>query len=246
MAFRARVKGWNHPSTTGPPEDGNPAPSEGPLPMIDRPQRFNLEVTDAGHPQGEEFFEFDVHSPETLQHLLEAREALLGRGIVVVVGEYAPERVAETMTPLVESVKGETWEEVAFRVGALGPWEFEGWKWHPAEEELRPDPGVEAEVRDVRLLRTAIGDSFSLPMEVRFGGKDLEEEITLSFLLQSPLWLRNNVVPGEVVPGSGRIFSLRPDADAIREALEEASPLARAPSWDLLRRTLRPLEAPST
>jgi hypothetical protein len=245
MAFRARVEGWNLRPTSRLTEDGGLDVPQGVLPSVDGPQWFNLEVTDANHPQGENFFEFGVHSPETLQHLLERQGALLGRGIVVVIDEYDPERVAETMRPLVESVKGETWEEVAFRVGALGPWEFEGWKWHPDEEELRPDPGVEAEVRGVRLLRTAIGDSFSLPIEVRFGGDD-DEEVTVSLLLQSPLWLRNNTGPGEVVLGSGRLFSLRPDPDAIREALEGISPVARAPSWDLLRRTLRPLQAPGT
>jgi hypothetical protein len=255
MAFRATVQGWNLPSvarlTRGKrvrwhTKRGDAEIPQGVLPTIERPQHFNLEVTKADDPGGEDNFEFDVHSPDTLQHLLERRGAVLGRGIVVVVDEYEPERVAEEMRPLVESVEGQTWEEVAFRVGSLGPWEFEGWKWYPDEEELRPDPGLEAEVRDVRLLRTAIGDAFSLPIEVRFGAIGMEEELTVPLLLQSPLWIRNHATPGGVVLGSGRVFGLRPDAEEIRASLAETLPVARAPSWDLLRLSLQPLEAPDT
>ena len=255
MPFRARVRGWNLPSvarlTKGkrlrwlPKRGGDDVP-QGVLPTVERPQHFNLEVTKGDDPGGEDYFEFDVHSPETLEHLLETRKAMLGRGIVVVVEDYDPDRVAETMRPLVESVEGETWEEVAFRVGSLGPWEFEGWKWHPDEEELRPDPGLQAEVRDVRLLRTAIGDAFSLPIEVRFGANGIEEELAVPLLLQSPLWIRNQLPPGGVLLGSGRVFGLRPDPEEIRAALADAAPLPRAPSWDLLRLTLRPLAPPGT
>lgn len=255
MAFRARVEGWNLPSVVSLTEEkrarwltkrgGSDVP-QGVLPTVERPQHFNLEVTKADDPGGEDFFEFDVHSPDTLQDLLERRGAVLGRGIVVVVDEYDPERVAEEMRPLVESVAGQTWEEVAFRVGSLGPWEFEGWKWYPDEEELRPDPGLEAEVRDVRLLRTAIGDAFSLPIEVLFGANGVPDELTVPLLLQSPLWVRNHTAPGGVVLGSGRVFGLRPDAEEIRAALAETTPVARAPSWDLLRLSLQPLEAPDT
>jgi hypothetical protein len=255
VPVRATVKGWNLPSvapiTEGkrvrwlPKRGGNDIP-QGVLPTVERPQHFNLEVTSAEGPGGEDYFEFDVHTADTLQHLLESRSAWLGRGIVVVADEYDPERVAERMRPLVESVEGQTWEEVAFRVGSLGPWEFEGWKWHPDEEELLPDQGVQAEVRDVRLLRTAIGDAFSLPIEVRFGAIGMEEEVTVPLLLQSPLWVRNHLPPGGVLLGSGRVFGLRPDAEEIRGALEEWAPPARAPSWDLLRLSLQPLEAPDT
>lgn len=255
MPIRATVKGWTLPSVGWLTKKkrvrwltrrGAGDVPQGVLPTVERPQHFNLEVTQADHSGGEDYFEFDVHSPDTLQDLLDQRGAVLGRGIVVVVDEYDPERVAEEMRPLVESVEGQTWEEVAFRVGSLGPWEFEGWKWHPDEEELRPDPGVQAEVRDVRLLRTAIGDAFSLPIEVAFGAIGGEEEITVPLLLQSPLWVRNHTASGGMMLGSGRVFSLRPDAEEIRVALTEASPVARAPSWDLVRLSLQPLETPGT
>jgi hypothetical protein len=246
MAFRAKVKGWNLPSTARLTEGGDQDGPQGVFPTIDGPQSFNLEVASAEGPGGENFFEFEIHSPTTLQHLVEAHGALLGRGIVVVVGDYDPERVVEAMRPLVESVQGDTWEEVAFRVASLGPWEFEGWKWYPDEERLRPDPGVAAEVRDVRLLRTAIGDSFSLPIEVRFGANGVAQELTVSLSLQSPLWIRNHPPENGVVLGAGRVFSLEPNAGAIRSALVETSPIARAPSWDLLHLALRPLEAPGT
>jgi hypothetical protein len=254
MPFRARVKGWNLPSvgwlTAGKrvrwlTKRARRIP-QGVLPTVDRPQHFNLEVTKADDPGGEDYFEFDVHTPETMEHLLETRKAMLGRGIVVVTDQYDPDRVAEEMRPLVESVEGQTWEEVAFRVASLGPWEFEGWKWHPDEEELRPDPGLQAEVRDVRLLRTAIGEAFSLPIEVRFGANGVQEEVTVSLLLESPLWVRNHLSPGEVLLGSGRVFGLRPDAEEIGAALAEWAPPARAPSWDLLCLALRPLEPPGT
>jgi hypothetical protein len=166
-----------------------------------------------------------------------------------VVDEYQPDRVADAMRPLVESVEAATWEELVFRIGSLGPWEFEGWKWHPDEEELRPHRGVEAEVRGVRLLRTAIGDSFSLPIEVRFGGTGVRDDIVVPMLLESPLWIQGRSAPGDVVLGSGKIFAIRPDLQVIRETLAaQAGSFGwpRAPSWDLLSLALRPLQAPST
>jgi hypothetical protein len=253
VPLRATVKGWNLPSVGWLTEKkrirwlsrGGGEVPQGGLPTPEQPQWLNLEVTEAGGAGGEDFFEFEVHTPDTLHRVLETHGALLGRGIVVVVEEYDPERVAEEMRPLVESVEGRTWEEVAFRVGSLGPWEFEGWKWYPEEEELRPDPGVEAEVREVRLLRTAIGDSFDLPIELRFGLVGGEEEVTVRFRLQSPLWVRNQLPPDGILVGSGRVFGLHPDPEAIASALAATSPVARAPSWDLLRLSLQPIATPS-
>jgi hypothetical protein len=247
VAVRARVVGWHHPNVSSLPHP--PARSEqilqGVLPERDRPQSFTLEVTDTEEPSGEDYFMFDVHTPDTIDHDLDLSGAMFGRGVVVVVDEYDPELVAETMRPLVESVEARTWEELAFRVGSLGEWEFEGWKWNPEEERLRRDPGVEAAVRDVRLLRTSTGSSFSLPIEVRFGAAGLEDEVTVPMTLQSPLWLRNHLSPGAVMLGAGKVFARRPDAAAIREALAGSVP-ARAPSWELLRLALQPLRAPGT
>jgi hypothetical protein len=251
VPVRATVKGWNLPSVGWLTEKKRirwlsrrrGEVPQGRLPTAEQPQWLNLEVTEAGGPGGEDYFEFEVHTPDTLQGVLENYGALLGRGIVVVVEEYDPERVLEEMRPLVESVEGRTWEEVAFRVGSLGPWEFEGWKWYPEEEELRPDPEVvEAEVREVRLPRTAIGESFDLPIEVRFGLVGREEELTVRSRLQSPLWVRNQLPSGGILIGSGRIFALHPDPEAIAAALA-ASPIARAPTWEFLRLSLTPLDA---
>ena len=252
MPVRATVKGWNLPSVAMLTEKkrirwlsggrGVRVP-QGQIPTPERPQWFNLEVTQVGGQGGEDYFEFEVHTPETLQRALESHGALLGRGIVVVVEEYDPERVAEEMRPFVESVEEGSWEEVAFRVASLGPWEFEGWRWHPEEEELRPDPGVQAEVRGVRLLRTAVGDSFDLPIEVRFGPVGADEEIALQLRLQSPLWVRNHLPPDGILIGSGRIFALRPDTEEIAATLAAASPIATARTWDLLRLSLQPLGA---
>jgi Immunity protein 8 len=246
VTVRARVVGWNLPAVGDLGSEGGRDVAQAVLPTVDRPQRFNLEVTDSDERGGKEFFEFRVHTPETLQHLLEETGALFGRGIVVVVDEYDPDRVAEAMRPAVESVEADTWEAAAFRVGSLGRWEFEGWRWYPDREELRPHPGVPAEVRDVRLLRTAIGDAFSLPMEVRFGGAQMEEEMTVPMALESPLWIRGRAGPGAVILGSSRVFALKPDAETIRSALVDATPVARAPSWELLGLSLQPLRAPGT
>jgi Immunity protein 8 len=246
VTVRALVKGWNLPSvselTTG---RGRPVP-QGVLPTIENHQHFNLEVTDRATPTGEDYFEFEVQTPDTLEQILRTHGALFGRGQIVVLDRYEPERVAETLRPLVESVEAESWEALAFRIGSLGGWEFEGWKWYPDEERLRRHPGVEAEVREVRLLRTAIGASFSLPIEVRFGGTDVSDELTVRMELQSPLWVRNHLARGGVMIGAGRVFAVRPDGAAVHEALVEASPVARAPSWDLLRLALQPPEAPGT
>jgi hypothetical protein len=240
------VVGWNLPSVGELGSEGRRDIAQAVLPTAERPQRFNLEVTDSDESGGKEFFEFRVHTPETLQHLLKDTGAVFGRGMVVVVDEYDPDRVAEAMRPAVESVEADSWEAAAFRVGSLGPWEFEGWRWYPDREELRPHPGVPAEVRDVRLLRTAIGDAFSLPMEIRFGGAGEDQEITVPMVLESPLWIRGRAGPGDVVLGSGRIFGLKPDAEAVRSALAEADPVARAPSWELLGLSLQPLGTPGT
>jgi Immunity protein 8 len=246
VAVRARVKGWNLPSISELGHgDGREIP-QGILPTVRNPQSFNLEVTDPDKDSGEDYFQFDVHTPETLQELLERQVAVLGRGLVVVVDEYNLDRVVETLRPLVESVEAATWEELAFRVGSLAPWEFEGWRWHADEEQLQPHRGIEAEVREIRLLRTAIGDAFSLPIEVRFGGTDVADELVVEMNLESPLLIRGRSAPGDVVVGAGRVFALQPDHEAIGSALANAKPIARAPSWELLTLALTPLEAPDT
>jgi hypothetical protein len=246
VAVRARVKGWNLPSTAALGQGGGRHIPQGVLPTVGNPQSFNLEVTDADRDSGEDYFQFDVHTPETLQELLERRGAVLGRGLVVVLEEYDPNRVAEAVRPLVESVEAATWEELAFRVGVLAPWEFEGWRWHADEEQLRPHRGIEAEVRKIRLPRTAIGDAFSLPIEVRFGGTAVADELVVEMNLESPLWIRGRSSPGDVVVGAGRVFALQPDQEAIGSALADAEPIARAPSWELLTLALTPLRAVNT
>jgi hypothetical protein len=246
VAVRARVKGWSLPSTAALGQAGGRDIPQGVLPSVGNPQSFNLEVTDPDKDSGEDYFEFDIHTADTLQDEVERLGAVFGRGIVVVADEYDPERVAETMRPLVESVRLATWTELAFRVGSLGPWEFEGWKWHPDDEQLRPDPGIQAVVREVRLLRTAIGESFSLPAEVRFGGTGVDDELTVPMVVQSPLWLRNHSDRGDVIVGAGRIFTLAPDPTGIVHSLGDRSDLPRAPSWELLRLTLEPLGAADT
>ncbi|MGH2676769.1 MAG: Imm8 family immunity protein [Actinomycetota bacterium] len=246
MAIRARVKGWNLSSMAVLGQGGGRDIPQGVLPTVENPQSFNLEVTDRDKDSGEDYFGFDIHTADTLQDQVEHRGAVFGRGIVVVGDEYDPDRVAETMRPLVESVHMATWTELAFRVGSLGPWEFEGWKWHPDDEELRPDPGIQAVVRDVRLLRTAIGESFSLPAEVRFGGTGVDDELTVPMLVQSPLWLRNHSERGDVIVGAGRIFTPAPDPEGIVRALGDRNDLPRAPSWELLRLTLEPMGAADT
>jgi Immunity protein 8 len=219
---------------------------QGVLPTVGDPQSFNLEVTDPDKDGGEDYFGFEIHTPETLQDELERRGAVLGRGIVVVVDEYDPDRVADMMRARVESVHMDTWEEVAFRVGALAPWEFEGWRWDAEAEQLRPHRGIEAEVREIRLLRTAIGDAFSLPIEVRFGGTDVVDELVVEMTLESPLWIRGRSAPGDVLVGAGRVFALQPNEEAIAAALADAEPIARAPSWELLTLALTPLRALNT
>jgi hypothetical protein len=240
VAVRARIVGWNTPSVAELGLGGGRPVPQGVLPSEQNPQSLNIELRDRARASGEDYFGFDVHTPETLQGLLVRRVAVFGRGMVVVVDAYEPDRVVEMVRPIVEAVEASTWEELAFRVGSLAPWEFEGWKWHPDEERLRQDRGVEAEVRDVRLLRTAIGDAFSLPIEVRFGGTGVPDDVVVPMVLQSPLWIRGKASPGDVELGAGRIFALEPNADAIRSALADDEPIARAPSWDLLRLTLTP------
>jgi hypothetical protein len=241
VGVRAGVKGWNLPAVGELGLGGGRDIPQGVLPTVENPQGYNLEVTDRSRSSGEDYFAFDIHTPDTLQEEVDRRGAVLGRGIVVVVDEYDPDRVAETMRPLVESVHMESWTELAFRVGSLGPWEFEGWKWHPEEEELRPDPGVQAVVAGVRMIRTAIGESFSLPADVTFGGTGVDDQVAVRMVVQSPLWLRNHSARGDVILGTGRIFAVSPDPERIVRALADGG-LPRAPSWELLRLTLEPLE----
>jgi hypothetical protein len=220
VAVRARVAGWH-------------------LPKGDASRGFVLEVANADGSTGEDHFPFEVHSPGTIERAVAARGAILGRGLLVV-DEYDPELVAEAIRPVIESMEASSWEELAFRIGSLAPWEFEGWRWDAEQERIREEPGIQAEVRGVRLQRTSTGLSFSLPVEITFGAADDEDlEVTVSMTLHSPLWLRNRFPPGTVMLGAGRVFAGRPDADVIRDALARDVP-ARAPSWDLLRLALIP------
>lgn len=235
------LKGWNTPSVGWLTTDGGRDIPQGVLPTPEQPQHLVLEVTDA-ESFGEDHFELNVHTPDTLEDQLRRNWAILGRGIVVVFAEYVPERVAEAFRPAVESTSGETWEEVAYRVARLGDWEWEGTRWNPETREIEALDGVRVLVRDVRLsAQGAPPAGFSVEAEVIFGGSGVPDTFTVPVVVQDPRWLREHHGGADILLGAGRVFAAELDPAVLRAGIQESLQVLEAPSWELLRSTLEGL-----
>ena len=73
---------------------------------------------------GEEIFAIQVCTPQWLLSRLKKDDILLGRHFLIVL-EYNFERIFNKIKQLIEACSGDTWNEVAEKVGRIGYWEFE-------------------------------------------------------------------------------------------------------------------------
>lgn len=74
--------------------------------------------------QGEEIFDVQVCTPLWLLSKYNKDEVIIGRHLLIVF-EYNFSRIKKRIVSYIESCFGETWTEVAQKVGRIGYWEFE-------------------------------------------------------------------------------------------------------------------------
>jgi hypothetical protein len=74
--------------------------------------------------EGEESFDIEVVTPKYLLEKYDDNEILIGRHRLIVF-RYDWNRIMHTVNRYCESCTGETWDEIAEKVGRLGRWEFE-------------------------------------------------------------------------------------------------------------------------
>jgi len=74
--------------------------------------------------EGEESFDIEVVTPKWLLKKYDEDEILIGRHRLIVF-KYDWDRIMRTINRHCESCNGETWSEIAEKVGRLGRWEFE-------------------------------------------------------------------------------------------------------------------------
>ena len=73
---------------------------------------------------GEESFDILVCTPEWIKHRHKIDDLVLGRHFLIVF-EYEYNRLLRFLQESCGQCSGETWEEVANKVGRIGKWEFE-------------------------------------------------------------------------------------------------------------------------
>src|SRR5260221_408716 len=77
--------------------------------------------------EGEESFDIQVCSPKKLQEICQEQGFLVGRHHLIVCRYDAP-TIKRLITELIERCEGDSWREVAEKVGRIGHWEFEDYK----------------------------------------------------------------------------------------------------------------------
>jgi hypothetical protein len=96
------------------------------------PQRFSLFVQAMVGPAGEdsyESFDFTVASPDWIRMKVEADGPIVGFHHVIV-AKYDYAELVDLVTAFCASCEGNTWQEVAAKVGRLGRWEFDDYAEH--------------------------------------------------------------------------------------------------------------------
>ena len=73
---------------------------------------------------GEESFDLEVCTPAWLNERLRTDKVVMGRHHLIV-ADYNWNRISAFITKWVGNREGDTWQEVALKVGRLGHWEFE-------------------------------------------------------------------------------------------------------------------------
>ena len=76
---------------------------------------------------GEESFDLEVCTPEWLGERLRTDSVVMGRHHLIV-ADYDWNRISAFITKWVGKCEGDTWQEVALKVGRLGHWEFEDYR----------------------------------------------------------------------------------------------------------------------
>lgn len=93
-------------------------------------ESFSLNLRIIAGPEGEdgeESFDVEVCTPKWLLQTYGSNEVIIGRHHLIVF-EYNYERLMLTIRAFCTSCVGETWKEVAEKLGRLGRWEFEDYK----------------------------------------------------------------------------------------------------------------------
>ena len=119
MSVRAKIKRLHSPDVPN---------VETYVPEDPRDFGFLLQImVGPGGGEGEESFDVVVCSARWISHHLGPEGILVGRHYLVV-DSYDYPRLEGFLRRYVDQCSGSTWEEVAFRLGRLGKWEFEDYK----------------------------------------------------------------------------------------------------------------------
>ena len=77
--------------------------------------------------EGGDTFDIEICTPQWLLQNYDASSIVFGRGRLIVF-EYNIERIFNRITKFCESCSGNTWEEIAPKIGRIGLWEFEDYQ----------------------------------------------------------------------------------------------------------------------
>ncbi len=77
--------------------------------------------------EGEESFDITICSPKWLQNNLSEADLLIGRHSIIVQQFYYPQ-IFNFLNEQLNSCQGDSWEEMAKKMGRIGCWEFEDYR----------------------------------------------------------------------------------------------------------------------
>ncbi len=77
--------------------------------------------------EGEESFGVTICTPKWLIKNNKVSDIIVGRHYLIVF-EYDYPRIYNKLKRLVEDTTGDTWEEIALKIGRIGMWEFEDYQ----------------------------------------------------------------------------------------------------------------------
>jgi hypothetical protein len=81
--------------------------------------------------EGQESFDIEVCTPAWLAKVCEKDGFVIGRHVLIV-NDFEQARIRKIVVRMIERCSGDTWKEVAEKVGRLGYWEFEDYQ--PAKD----------------------------------------------------------------------------------------------------------------
>lgn len=119
--MRAEVKHLHSPDIDGDLENYTPDERD------DFCLLFQAFIGTAGT-KGEDSFNFLVCTPKWIERDLEKYGFLLGRGYSIIVKRYDFTQIQKIIQDLCRRVSGDSWEEIARKLGLYGHWEFEDYK----------------------------------------------------------------------------------------------------------------------